>query len=323
LEWARMVGILEFVYNQGLPFQSLRGVQGQRRGEKDGFGTFFKVVDVKPLAPVVVSNVIDAYKWWGFIDNDMWLGDIRGKILPLIARDDVDFYGIKEYVNAWGTHTGPSFGAFTLTRSEPKVTYNLLLTPHAIGVIRKILDTASPQCFSEWGNPGFNCMGYEYSYSGLAKRAARRGHVRVAGSYGVKRPHHVAMVWDSPDECHPPHFPNATAEDPNYVTVNRKHYPAKVRNCSLSPMSRRPKALYKTCIMKQTNTNGSAIKTHLLVSNCKGKTYPVAYCHFEFGKFHPSMKRPRSNEAMLRLFRAPVVARSFECGAFVPPQGWV
>jgi hypothetical protein len=255
ITWSDMVERLEMLYNGGKRFKALRGVHNSydmfHAKQKDKYNTFFKVVDIKPLTPVLFPDQIRSFNFWGYIDNDMWLGDVSKMILPVLRdKNAADFYGITEYVNYWGTHTGPAFGPFTLTRNRDDVTYALLRSRHAIEMIRDVLEKVSPVCFSEWGNPKFGCLGYDHSYSGLASRASVLGLIRVGGSGGVPALGARSMVWDSPSECSPPKT-KIDYEAGHFMRISHRDFTTEMSACIPEYMTEQTSSQdYVSCMMK-------------------------------------------------------------------------
>jgi len=62
ITWSDMVELLEMLYNGGKRFKALRGVHNSydmfHAKQKDKYNTFFKVVDIKPLTPVLFPDQI-------------------------------------------------------------------------------------------------------------------------------------------------------------------------------------------------------------------------------------------------------------------------
>ena len=340
--WSDVVKRLEIVYNDGKQFKALRGVHDSydmsHAEDRNKYNTYFKVVDIKPLTPVLFPDQIRSFRFWGYIDNDMWLGDVSKMILPVLRdRYAADFYGITEYINHWGTHTGPAFGPFTLTRNRDDVTYALLLSRHAVHMIRDVLKKVSPVCFSEWGNPKFGCLGFDHSYSGLASRASSLGLIRVGGSRGVQPLGARSMVWDSPQECSPPHT-KIDYKTGHFMTVSHRDFTTDMEACIPEYMTQNTmKQDYVTCMMKSVeitftenkkfqidrenlmrsvlrlkaavNSSGFVsadddymqplkLQSILRTKTCHGRHWKeVLYCHFQYGKNHSAVVNMSSNFA--------------------------
>jgi hypothetical protein len=77
----------------------------------------YKVIDIKPLIGFLFRTHIRGYDWWGHVDNDMLMGDVRKFLPPSILNKFDVIPGI-------GPENGQSrtWGPFTMYRNVPEVT---------------------------------------------------------------------------------------------------------------------------------------------------------------------------------------------------------
>jgi len=137
----------------------------------------YKVIDFKPLIPTLFPEVTQHYQWWGHLDNDMVLGNLRHFLTPerLHAHDVI--CGItREY----------TWGPLTLYRNEPRINS---LYRHALRPLADVFNNASVQGFDEWGGNGNRRKGqfYNSTMSGIVERM--RHEVRWSGG--------LSVVWDA------------------------------------------------------------------------------------------------------------------------------
>ena len=247
-----------------------------------------------------------------------------------------------------------------MTRNRDDVTYALLLSGHAVEMIRDVLEKVSPVCFSEWGNPKFGCLGYDHSYSGLASRASMLGLIRVGGSHGVRPLGARTMVWDSPTECSPPHT-KIDYETGHFMTVSHRDFSTDISACIPEYLTQDTKKQdYVTCMMKSVDISftgneefrmerehlmQSVLRLRALVNSsvaadddmqplqrrtilrnkpCHGNHWKeVLYCHFQYGKNHSAVLNMSSDFADKLLRPSNVlIARNFPCGIFSAPNSW-
>jgi len=74
--------------------------------------SYYKVTDFKPLFAAMFPKLVEGCDWWGHLDNDMMLGNLRHFLTPeLLANYDI-FCGI-DHEYTWGP--------FMLSRNTPTV----------------------------------------------------------------------------------------------------------------------------------------------------------------------------------------------------------
>ena len=76
--------------------QRMRATVGLRLSTLSAGGTFgsgvsaAKVNDLKPMWGVVFADMLARYAWWGYLQEDLLLGDLRAFLTPaLLATHDV------------------------------------------------------------------------------------------------------------------------------------------------------------------------------------------------------------------------------------------
>ena len=236
------------------------------------------------MAAVLFPELLRGCEWWGYIDNDIWLGDLRTHVIPQLLTGGADFYG--KDVKLKRLH-GPAYGPFTLQRNS-RAMAALLRSSSARRSLQRVLNVSRTASFDEWGEPSWGGFGYEYSYSGLVMAAVEAGQLKLG---------HIpqAFLWDQPCQEQP--------LDEEGV------------NCSVDPLRGRPGG-YKLCVLTMEGS-GSAARSSLAMRNCDGVWQSCFYCHFQFGKSRPSVRNMSRWDQGLLLHQR-TLARSLRCGIFVP-----
>jgi hypothetical protein len=106
--------------------------------------TRYNVIDFKPAFAYLFPEVVHGYDWWGHLDNDMLLGNVR----HFISREMLDEY---DWIPGIGPHDRKivkNWGPFTLYRNYNK-TNDLFL--QATSPLRELYDTQEPRYLDEWG----------------------------------------------------------------------------------------------------------------------------------------------------------------------------
>ena len=173
----------------------------------------FKAHDIKPLLPLLFPGLVQGYAWWGWVDWDTWVGDLRR--LQTFLRGyvgDVWTPGLTLW-KAWlpdrrcatdstvksldvapGTVAGidscaqkVSWGPLTVLRNTP--TYARIWTDsHNRRAVRFMLQQDGNTQFDEWGevayahkasNDSLAPVGYANSFSGILYRESRKGTLRL------------------------------------------------------------------------------------------------------------------------------------------------
>jgi hypothetical protein len=79
----------------------------------------YKINDFKPAFGYLFPNLLDHYDWWGAIDNDILLGDVR-RLVNSYYLENFDVIGAMPY--------HPTWGPFTLYRNTPLVVFECVIT---------------------------------------------------------------------------------------------------------------------------------------------------------------------------------------------------
>lgn len=283
ITWDFLVARAENVYAKPMAFDLLRRqVSRSQDGQGHARGRYFKVVDFKPLVAILFPELLRGWDWWGYIDNDMWLGNLRTHVLPQLMSGEADFYG--KDVDP-GRKNGPAYGPFTMQRNNQNMTL-LMNSSNTRRIVRLVLKTPHPVCFSEWGKEDWGGLGYESSYSGIVMAAVRAGHIRLG---------HIrqAFLWDMP--CHR----NENASFSAAIT-------AKCMDPAVELQSE-----HKLCLMSMQDDGN----TSLLMRDCDGLWAPCFYCHFEYGKSQPALKNLSIADQVI-LLQQSTISRSYHCGIF-------
>lgn len=282
ITWNTLVSRAEHVYAKPFEFQSLRNVAQSTDGQGHVRGQYFKIVDFKPLVAMLFPNLLVGCDWWGYIDNDIWLGDLRTHVLPQLISGEADFYG-KDVDSA--LFNGPAYGPFTLQRNNQNIT-SLMNSSSSREIVRMVLKIPHPVCFSEWGKEDWGGLGFNHSYSGIIMAAQEAGFVRLG---------HIrqAFLWDMP--C-------------------GSGSPVPAANCTNPELEQKGKS--KLCVIR-TQGYGNGFRSELSMRNCDGSWQSCFYCHFQFGKSQTSLTNLSKHEQAI-LLRQSTLARSYHCGIFSP-----
>lgn len=166
--WGSLASSLERLFNGGRPLPAFRAARAD------------KVCDVKPLTALLVPELIQGYKWWGWCDNDVWLGDVAGLLSADLRGSDTDFLSL-----------GPSWGPLSIVRNLP-ATNGLAARGRNRRVALRVLSSSEYRAFDEWGEPAWGGLGFNLSFSGLLAAAAAAGELRL-GRRSLGR-----AIWDGP-----------------------------------------------------------------------------------------------------------------------------
>ena len=100
---------------------------------------YYKAIDFKPLYAYLFPDQVKGYDWWGTVDNDMLMGDLRKWLTEeVLANNDV-FSGI-----GYPKTSGP----FTMYRNTPLVNG---LFKHSGMPLAWTFANNIATCFDEWG----------------------------------------------------------------------------------------------------------------------------------------------------------------------------
>jgi len=150
---------------------------------------YYKVNDIKPLLGSLFRSKIKDYDWWGYIDNDMMMGNVR----KFLSREMLNNYDVISLNTAakGGTADGDVFnlkegqihvktwGPCTLYRNVPRVTELYRGIPN----LKHVYDTERPMFIDEFGL-GEKENFYEYSMSKMVNQRYLEGEIRVF-HYGI------------------------------------------------------------------------------------------------------------------------------------------
>jgi hypothetical protein len=141
IRWRDFVFKLEARFNHGNAFASLR--DPPTPGGKHG-GACYRVSDFKPVLEEIF-HVPDKYSWWGWLDNDVLVGNLR-EIVRRVPHD-VDFFNLMGNAN---DGKGKSHGPFTVFRRGvlPKV----FKDGKALKLVKNCLKKNGHTGFHEWGD---------------------------------------------------------------------------------------------------------------------------------------------------------------------------
>jgi hypothetical protein len=142
----------------------------------------YKIIDFKPLFAYLFPEQVEGYDWWGHIDSDLILGDVRDFLTPeILANYDV--------ISGIGAEKFLTWGPFTLYRNN-NVTNELFRLAELDPV--HLYGELFPFYLDEWGE--FNMEKYfNSSMSGIIQNHHERLGLRlIAGVF--------PLAWDGDSE---------------------------------------------------------------------------------------------------------------------------
>jgi hypothetical protein len=144
---------------------------------------FYKVNDFKPLSAFLFPEIVDGYDWWGHVDNDLILGDIR----HFITDELLDQYDV---LSPLMFNNKQTYGPFTIYRNCKMMNELFRLAPRPM---EDIFGRRYLWCFDEWGQGGqFNS-----SISAIINHHSKR--------LGIRKPTspYIPFEWDGGCEDKP------------------------------------------------------------------------------------------------------------------------
>lgn len=129
----------------------------------------YKVIDFKPLFAYLFPEQVSGYEWWGHMDNDLLLGDVRRFLRPEILEQNDIISLISE----------KSWGPFTLYRNSNVTNelFNFAPLP-----LESIFDLEHAVFFDEWGQGRGS---FENSMSGIITEHAQKLGLRWHGGFPI------------------------------------------------------------------------------------------------------------------------------------------
>jgi len=181
ISWDEIARALEQHFNDRKPLRGFRNVSLGARGAR--------TAELRPLSGLLLADQIRGYEWWGWIDVDMWLGDVT-KFLRLQDADS-DFWSPVLYL-----HDGRkiSLGPFSAVRNVPRMN-NLLKQPAYRSMTKTMLEQQVLVNFDEWGEnyDPTTRRRFNQSFSYVLKHANESGSIRISDWLGDKG---AQFGWD-------------------------------------------------------------------------------------------------------------------------------
>jgi hypothetical protein len=130
----------------------------------------YKSCDFKPLFAHLFPEEVQGYDWWGHIDNDLFVGNIRKFLTPDVLEHNDIISGI--HMKTWGP--------FTLYRNSHQINelFRLLEIP-----LEDIFDSTLSRFFDEWGG-GPEDAPNDHTMHGLISKHGERLGLRWRGEAG-------------------------------------------------------------------------------------------------------------------------------------------
>jgi len=160
--------------------------------ELEGNMTPYKVIDFKPLLGFLFEKELAGYDWWGHIDNDLLLGNLR----RFLDTDVLHQYDVLTPLSGVPGHPFRTWGPFTMFRNTAKV--NTLFRLAGKTNLRKLFTIPSGMWFDEWSqgdhdtfDPKFKLINASMTHIINANR--ERLGLRLADPHSTALP----FAWDS------------------------------------------------------------------------------------------------------------------------------
>jgi hypothetical protein len=130
----------------------------------------YKIIDFKPLFAYLFPEHVRGYEWWGHMDNDLVLGDVRRFLTPEILEQNDIISGV--YKKSWGP--------FTMYRNSNVMNELFKLAPVPL---ESLFDLGREMFFDEWGQG--KGRSFENSMSGIITKHAQKLGLRWHGAFPV------------------------------------------------------------------------------------------------------------------------------------------
>ncbi|KAG7355178.1 hypothetical protein IV203_004534 [Nitzschia inconspicua] len=142
--------------------------------------TYYKIIDFKPLFAFLFPEHVQSYDWWGHVDNDLILGNVR----QFLTSDMLSQYDIVSPISHRNV-----FGPFTVYRNSKIVNEVFRWTKLPLSTI---FGTTKTTNFDEWGkmNSHKNLkLNHNSTMDGILDEHAPRLGIRIKQSSGI-------ISWD-------------------------------------------------------------------------------------------------------------------------------
>lgn len=233
-------------------------MDGERLVAMRGLRDFKKVNDIKPLTALLLPHLVQGYDWWGWVDNDLLLGDLRALLLPKLQRSSTDVWSDQVQApedSAWAQHFGVcySHGPFTVLRASSAAS-TLAAKEHYRDIARQELRYGFPMSFDE---NGMGVDNYTQSYSWMLLSASKASVISM-----TKLPEEVNHVNDV--TCNPRHAAGPVGADCGYCAFQPEPDAGLELRSVVDYQS-----IARTVLQDHTGSN-------------------VLYCHMQIGKNLPN-----------------------------------
>lgn len=139
----------------------------------------YKVIDLKPIIPILFPELVQDFDWWGHVDNDMVLGNLRQFLNEkMLSKYDIISGINKEY----------TWGPFTLYRNTDLINHLFQLASRPL---EEIFARERIVFFDEWGGGSNRTEGkyyYNSTMAGIIDMNRKRLGIRWWGG--------LPVVWD-------------------------------------------------------------------------------------------------------------------------------
>jgi len=115
VSWDQLISLLEEKIMDGERLDDMRSHATEPN--------YKKIIDVKPMTAYLVPHLVQGYDWWGYMDNDLLLGDLSSVLLPQLQQSSTDVWSeqVQEpEISSWTRKAGVcySHGPFTVLRTS-------------------------------------------------------------------------------------------------------------------------------------------------------------------------------------------------------------
>jgi len=137
----------------------------------------YKVCDLKPFAHVMFPSLIKKYKFFGWVDNDVFLGNLD-PLIERLRKSHADF--------DTGAPFKESFGPISVMRNTPvmsNLTFIMDSPEKRERIVRGVLHSPKTQGFAEWGGKANIRIGD--SMTGFLKEAQNTHRIKMKFGFPI------------------------------------------------------------------------------------------------------------------------------------------
>eukprot|EP00930_Biecheleria_cincta_P021163 TRINITY_DN15741_c0_g1_i1.p1 TRINITY_DN15741_c0_g1~~TRINITY_DN15741_c0_g1_i1.p1 ORF type:complete len:404 (+),score=75.21 TRINITY_DN15741_c0_g1_i1:57-1268(+) len=170
LSWQSLISLLEDKIMGGERLHAMRDAARSHN--------YKKVIDFKPMTNYLFPDLMKGYDWWGWMDNDLMLGDLSTTLLPRLQQSNTDVWNEQvqkpsksNFARSYGVCY--SHGPFTVLRTASAASSLLTREPYR-EIARLVPRESSIVSFDE---NGWIVKNYTRSFSGILLSASKTSEI--------------------------------------------------------------------------------------------------------------------------------------------------